>query len=112
MFLLLQISSQCIQCDLVDDVIDPENHDIHFEISCDNYADYFLVDNGGVTVSPMFDLDRLKKETLKVNCILKVIDTYGLVGSTSLSMQIYDNNDNPPTFPKMVYSFIIWQGNV
>ena len=74
--------------------------------------DYFLVDNGGVTVSPMFDLDRLKTATLTVNCILRAIDIYGLIGSTSLSMRIYNYNDNPPTFPQSVYSFVIWQGSV
>jgi len=72
---------------------------------------YFLVDNGGVRVSPMFDLDRLKKAKLTINCILRAIDLYGLAGSTSLSMQIYDYSDNPPTFQKSDYSFIIWQGD-
>jgi len=108
---VFQISSKCIICDLVDDVIDPEHHDIHFGISCDKYANYFLVDIGGVTVSPMFDLYRLKTAKLTVNCILRVIDIYGPAGSTSFSMQVYDYNDNPPTFPMSVYSFIFWQGN-
>jgi len=102
----------CIKCDLVDDVFDPEHHDIRFGISCDNYADYFLVENGGVTVSPMFDLDRLKKATLTVNCILWAIDIYGLAGSTYLSMQIHDYNDNKPIILQSVFSFVIGQGNV
>jgi len=59
----------------------------------------------------MFDLDRSKKAMLTVNCIIRAIDIYGLAGLTSLSMQIYDFNDNPPTFPKSVYGFNILQGN-
>jgi len=68
--------------------------------------------NDGVAISPTFDLDYFKKANVTIYCILNAQDMHGLETTTSLTIEIYDANDHSPTFSKVVFSFIAWQGNV